>query len=1079
MGLKDIEIRNSYIGKGHKILDEFLIPTLFQSIAYDRITGYYSIESLLAISQGVEELFNKQGKMRLIIGIHNFPIELIDATLKRDYLIKEISESILSLSDALEKKQLATLAWMIEDGFLEVKAAAVKGNGEGIFHSKTLLFSDGENEIVAVGSANETRNGLGGNIEQLVVLNSWEAPDGVNEFKDYFSNLWNNTIEDTAVSDISEETANMIMDSLGEKYRNPNRTSNKISIQHILADMAKMPSNFFVSGNIPALFIHQERAVIDALSRWPIRVLFADEVGLGKTYEAAATLVYLIKFCNVKRVIILTPKAVLQQWQDELHTNFGLEVWLFDSYSKEYVSINGKKIAMNEKNPIAKGSPDIMLISAQFARGSRNSKNIFELEDAMLPDLLIVDEAHSARISQDISNNKKETLMYKMLESISKKIPHLILATATPMMKSAEEYHAMLKLLGLPKGWDREANYNLSLQLIVNENKPDKSDAYNAARLLLSTMKIMKPDITNLNSKEVECLEELVIKEKTNNKNSISDLLRDNWNIFKNIFIKLHPAHLLTVRNTRRALTEVGYKFPERVLENVDILNSEKIELFYESVNQYLITDCFSIEKACDSEKKINIGFIKVSYQQRIASSLYSCEKSLTRRYEMVKAIFDNMNSEDKRSNEYSTTFDLKDFMEKQYGDDPEYKDEEVIFECSNNEINRYRLKRAASIECATLSSLISQCKKIIASEGDKKIETSINIALDKVNENFEVLIFTRYTDTIYALVNHFKSIRADEEIAYGIYTGEKSVIVNQDKEERCSKLQIKEALSSKKIRILFCTDAASEGLNLQSARVLINVDVPWTHARLEQRIGRIARLGQVANKVFIFNVWYPNSVEARMYKIIQKRLKETNIAIGEFPEVIADKIKNFILEQDIEDDSLKIIKDIRTSCQTKALEQLWANTGKIETVSDKIRSQLIKLCDLTFECVDDGSVKGIKRYKMPDGKIIYLTSRCGMSESISLKSCPWIYKDFKLSGYRICKDILSNYSVITNKNNGVYVKHDDILNIVLKGGDDEQIYTNLKPTMLPNTTALDMSYAIDDNEIEIPIFWPYVEETD
>lgn len=71
---------------------------------------------------------------------------------------------------------------------------------------------------------------------------------------------------------------------------------------NIIAKMAEMPANFFVSGDIPSLYMHQERTVIDALSRWPVRVMFSDEVGLGKTFEAAATLAFLIKYADIKRV---------------------------------------------------------------------------------------------------------------------------------------------------------------------------------------------------------------------------------------------------------------------------------------------------------------------------------------------------------------------------------------------------------------------------------------------------------------------------------------------------------------------------------------------------------------------------------------------------------------------------------------------------------------------------------------------------------------------------------------------------------------------------------------------------------
>ena len=442
MGLKDISLENGYVGKGDKILRSFLLPSLSVSKYYDRITGFYSIESLLAISQGIESLFKNGGKMRLIIGIHSFPREMIDATLQREFFQQQIDKvrtelicGLSTLTDALEKQRLATLAWMIQDGLLEVKAASVRqvDNSTEIFHPKTIIISDDNGDTVAaIGSPNESRHGLGGNFEQLAVLMSWQSPSAVEGQIAFFESLWHNDNSDAIVLSISEDTAQIILDALGPEYINP-KEKNTINQKGIISHLALMPSNFFVSGDIPALYTHQERAVIDALSRWPIRVLFADEVGLGKTFEAAATLVFLVKYCGVKRAVILTPKSVLYQWQEELNDHFGLDAWVYDSSARVYRDYHNNTVDMGQSSPLGKEAPGLVLLSAQFARGTGKTLDVFSYKDAVLPDVLIVDEAHSARVSIDISGKKNKTRMYQMLEKVCKKIPHLILATATPM----------------------------------------------------------------------------------------------------------------------------------------------------------------------------------------------------------------------------------------------------------------------------------------------------------------------------------------------------------------------------------------------------------------------------------------------------------------------------------------------------------------------------------------------------------------------------------------------------------------------------------------------------------------------
>ena len=471
MGLRNVDIKVSYAGKGGDILKRFLLPSIDASVHYDRVTSFFTVESLLAISQGIESLYKKHGRMRLIIGIHSFPGEFLDAVTKKKYLENQISEirknlylGLESLTDNLEKRRLATVAWMIEDHLLEIKTAGVIG--DGIFHPKTFILTDENGDkIAAIGSPNETSSGLGGNFEQVIVVKSWEQPDAVTVQEDFFNALWRNELEDAITLDITEETAEIIKQGMGAYA---NESNKKPSTKNDLIKVSSaMLSNFFVSGDIPALYVHQERAVIDALSRWPIRVLFSDEVGLGKTFEVAATMSFMIKYCGVKRVLILTPKSVLKQWQDELKEHFKLNVWRYDSGSKSFIDSFDNKKNVGSSNPIGKGSPDIILMSAQYARGAGRNGGILSKEDSCLPELLVLDEAHSARVSRDISGSSKKTQIYSMLESVSNRIPHMILATATPMQKEAGEYHSLLKLLGLPKAWQKTPVYMKSLDLIM------------------------------------------------------------------------------------------------------------------------------------------------------------------------------------------------------------------------------------------------------------------------------------------------------------------------------------------------------------------------------------------------------------------------------------------------------------------------------------------------------------------------------------------------------------------------------------------------------------------------------------
>lgn len=1074
MGLRDIDIKVSYAGKGGTILKSFLLPSIDASVRYDRVTSFYTVESLLAISQGIDSLYRKQGKMRLIIGIHSFPGEFLDAVTRKKYLEDQIEEirnnlrlGIESIKDSLERKRLATVAWMIEDGLLEIKTADVIG--EGIFHPKTLLLTDENGDkIVAIGSPNETSSGLGGNFEQVMVAKSWEQPDAVAVQEGFFNSLWNNELEDAITLDVTESTADIIKQGLEAPSVAPK--SNHFVKNDLIKVSSAMLSNFFVSGDIPALYVHQERAVIDALSRWPVRVLFSDEVGLGKTFEVAATMSFMVKYCGVKRVLILTPKSVLKQWQDELKEHFKLNVWRFDSGSKSFVDSFDHEKYWGTKNPIGKGSPDIILMSAQYARGTGDNGDVFSREGACLPELIILDEAHSARVSKDISGSSKKTQIYSMLERVSGKIPHMILATATPMQKEAGEYHSLLKLLGLPKAWQKNPVYMKSLDLIGCSEYPSLTDLNNAANMLYRTIEDMKPSIDRLNDEQAQVLSRL-IELKDGDITVLTDFVRDNWPVVRQLLVLLHPAHLLTVRNTRRSLSEKGYKFPNRKLTPISIPDSMEIEMFYDKVNNYLSKRCFSIEEVLFPDRKISIGFVRVSYQQRVASSLFSCRKSLERRLDKINNLKTSLERYLNTRNEplYNPTelddFELDDLLDEGYDD---------TFDVDLSKVNIPELRHAIDLESTSITPLLNRANALLGDRKDLKIKESIALAKKSLDEDDKVLVFSRYTDTVDALLNEFTLLGLGTYYKYGVYTGGKSCIVWNGQEHPCDKNDLKRGLFSGDIRIVFCSDAASEGLNLQAARVLINVDVPWTPARLEQRVGRIARLGQVADEVVIYNVWYPHSIEARMYHRIQKRLENSNLAIGEFPDVVAKKIRAAIMEDaDSENLGLNELLEIRNSRQVAALEELWSQTGA-GTESDLLRERLLKICSKHFKEVESEMGGIIRVFETPDGARYELCAKSGMAESISLKSEIW--KNFECydNSLTVVKDANQRPVYFTIHKDGVTIelKHSSIPKIILKEELQGEDVLMGYPPMLPDSKRLNLSYALECDLKPAPSYW-------
>jgi len=110
-------------------------------------------------------------------------------------------------------------------------------------------------------------------------------------------------------------------------------------------------------------------------------------------------------------------------------------------------------------------------------------------------------------------------------------------------------------------------------------------------------------------------------------------------------------------------------------------------------------------------------------------------------------------------------------------------------------------------------------------------------------------------------------------------------------------------------LKILVGTDSASEGLNLQALRRLVNIDMPWNPTRLEQRKGRIQRGGQRFDKVFLYNMRYKDSVEDRVHELLSERLKNITDIFGQIPDVLKDAWINVAIDK--KEQAKKVINNI------------------------------------------------------------------------------------------------------------------------------------------------------------------------
>jgi ERCC4-related helicase len=149
-------------------------------------------------------------------------------------------------------------------------------------------------------------------------------------------------------------------------------------------------------------------------------------------------------------------------------------------------------------------------------------------------------------------------------------------------------------------------------------------------------------------------------------------------------------------------------------------------------------------------------------------------------------------------------------------------------------------------------------------------------------------IIFSQYYDTAFSLGKDLAKTLPGEVV--GVYAGTgKSGLFKGADFASVEREEIKSAVKKREIRLVVATDAACEGLNLQTLGTLINVDLPWNPSRLEQRLGRIKRFGQARRSVDMLNLVYHGTQDEKVYQVLSRRMKDRYDIFGGLPDTIED----------------------------------------------------------------------------------------------------------------------------------------------------------------------------------------------
>ena len=602
---------------------------------------------------------------------------------------------------------------------------------------------------------------------------------------------------------------------------------------------------------------HQLRVVREAVERYPESFLFADEVGLGKTIEAGLALRQLAISGRVRRALILVPKALLRQWQEELHEKLVLRVPRFEG--GRWLDLENREVvlgppATSDSNPW--NGEAILLASTQLARRRERRDVLLSAEPW---DLVIVDEAHHARRRGLGTATPRPNLLLELLAGNGERpgLVHrsrcLYLLSATPMQVHPLEAFDLLRLLGLGGRWGSDGG--TFLRFFEELARPWEQRDWNFLLPLAreswgrDAMRVRGgpslPDPLGDPSSGREALSAVVDGEV---RRQVEVALR-----------RATPFASFSFRHTRDLLRRyrrdgvLEARIPERKPENVWIDPSPEEAELYRRIEDTL----GELYRRYEARRR-GLGFVMTLYRRRLTSSFAAMERSLERRLAWLEG-------------QPAELFE-SDEVEAEGGSEDAARSA-GLFERADRLAEREVLER-----------YLEGLRKL---PGDSKLARLRRDLEEWLPERGKVIVFTQYLDTLDFLRGELIEELAGE---VGCYSGRGGELWDGETASwrRCSKEAIKEAFrDSDALRVLLCTEAAGEGLNLQTCGALINFDMPWNPMRVEQRIGRIDRIGQRHDTVWVRNYFYRDTVEAVVYQRLADRIAWFEQVVGTLQPIL------------------------------------------------------------------------------------------------------------------------------------------------------------------------------------------------
>lgn len=382
--------------------------------------------------------------------------------------------------------------------------------------------------------------------------------------------------------------------------------------------------------------------------------------------------------------------------------------------------------------------------------------------------------------------------------------------------------------------------------------------------------------------------------------------------------------------------------FPERIAYTVNYDLSPLDAQLYTAVTEY-VQEEFNRADKLNNERKTTVGFALTILQRRLASSPEAIYQSLRRRRERLE----HRLAEERLGKRAADYADLGDDFDE---DDFALEEQEELEEKVVDHASAAATIAELEAEIRTLKRLEAMANKVRVSGIDRKWE-ELSLLLQDNESMFaadgqreKLIIFTEHKDTLNYLTEKIRSLLGSDEAVVTIHGG-----MVRDERRKVEEL----FKQDKGVRILIATDAAGEGINLQRAHLMINYDLPWNPNRLEQRFGRIHRIGQT-EVCHLWNLVAQETREGFVFQRLFQKLEEERQALG-------GKVFDILGKMTFDNKSLRdlLIEAVRYGNDPKVKDRL--NQVVDSSLDQGALRKLIEERALTDDVMDVHAVMEIK----------------------------------------------------------------------------------------------------------------------